>query len=84
MNGCAACHSIDGSKGIGPTWSGLAGSKVELSGGTPVVADDDYLAESIKSPQAKIVAGFESQKMVLYPFTDEQIADIVAYIKTLK
>jgi len=83
-NGCAACHSINGTKGIGPTWSGLAGSEVELSGGAKVVADDAYLAESIKSPQAKIVSGFEAQKMVLFPFTDEQIADIVAYIKTLK
>jgi len=83
-NGCAACHSIDGTKGIGPTWSGLAGSKVELTGGTTVTADDAYITESIKSPQAKIVSGFESQKMILFPFTDEQIADIVAYIKTIK
>jgi len=83
-NGCAACHSIDGTKGIGPSWSGLAGEEVELSGGANVVADDAYLAESIKAPQAKIVAGFEAQQMVLFPFTDEQIADIVAYIKTLK
>ncbi len=83
-NGCAACHSIDGTKGIGPTWSGLAGSEVELSGGATLTADDAYLTESIKSPQAKIVAGFEAQQMVLFPLTDEQIADIVAYIKTLK
>jgi len=83
-NGCAACHSTNGAAGIGPTWLGLAGEEVELSGGAVVIADDAYLAESIKAPQAKIVAGFEAQQMVLYPFTDEQIADIVAYIKTLK
>jgi len=83
-NGCAACHSIDGTKGIGPTWSGLAGSQVELSGGTFVTADDAYLTEAIKDPQAKIVSGFESQRMILFPLTDEQIADIVAYIKTIK
>jgi len=83
-NGCAACHSIDGSKGIGPTWAGLAGSQVELSGGTIVTATDDYLFESIKAPQAKIVAGFESAQMPVYGFSDEQIADLIAYIKTLK
>jgi cytochrome c oxidase subunit 2 len=83
-NGCAACHSIDGSKGIGPTWSGLAGSQVKLSDGSVVTADDAYLTESIKAPQAKLVAGFEDQKMPLFPFTDEQIANIVAYIKTLR
>jgi cytochrome c oxidase subunit 2 len=83
-NGCAACHSIDGSPGLGPTWLGVFGSNVPLADGTTVKADDAYLFESIKNPQAKIVAGFESQKMILYPFTDEQIADIAAYIETLR
>jgi cytochrome c oxidase subunit 2 len=83
-NGCAACHSINGAAGIGPTWFGLAGSEVELSGGVHVIADDAFLAESILDPQAKIVAGFEAQQMVTYTFTDEQVADIIAYIKTLR
>ena len=83
-NGCAACHSIDGSKGIGPTWRGLAGSQVPLSDGSTVTADDAFLSESIGQPQAKIVAGFEGQQMPSYGFTADQIADIVAYIKTLK
>jgi len=83
-NGCAACHSIDGSSWIGPTWFGLADSQVSLSDGTTVTATDDYLHESIKTPQAKIVAGFEGQQMPTYGFTDEQINNIVAYIKTLK
>ena len=83
-NGCAACHSINGAAGVGPTWSGLYGSQVKLSDGTTVTADEAYLTESIKSPQAKIVAGFETQLMPTFGFTDEQIANIVAYIKTLK
>jgi cytochrome c oxidase subunit 2 len=83
-NGCAACHSVDGAKGIGPTWRGLAGSEVELVGGATVVADDAFLAESIMQPQAKIVAGFEGQQMPTYGFTEEQVADIIAYIKTLR
>src|SRR5574341_1133074 len=78
-NGCAACHSINGTQGIGPTWLGVFGSQVHLSDGSTVTADDAYLKESIKSPQAKIVAGFENQLMPTYGFTDEQIADIVAY-----
>jgi cytochrome c oxidase subunit 2 len=83
-NGCVACHSINGSPGIGPTWSGLFGHEVLLTDGTTVVADEAYITESIKSPQAKIVAGFGTQLMPTYGFTDEQIADIVAYIKTLR
>jgi cytochrome c oxidase subunit 2 len=83
-NGCVACHSINGSPGIGPTWFGLFGHEVLLTDGTTVVADEAYITESIKAPQAKIVAGFETQLMPTYGFTDEQIADIVAYIKTLR
>jgi len=83
-NGCAACHSINGTQGIGPTWSGLFGHEVLLTDGTTVGADEAYITESIKSPQAKIVAGFGTQLMPTYGFTDEQIADIVAYIKTLR
>jgi cytochrome c oxidase subunit 2 len=83
-NGCAACHSINGAAGIGPTWFGLFGSQVKLKDGTTVVADEAYITESIKHPQAKIVAGFETQLMPTYDFTDEQIANIVAYIKTLR
>jgi len=81
-NGCAACHSINGAAGVGPTWQGLFGSNVELESGS-VTADDAYLTESIKDPKAKVVKGFQPA-MPVYPFSDAQIADIVAYIKTLK
>jgi len=82
-NVCGACHSITGSAGIGPTWRGLFGSPVELEDGSTVIADEAYLTESIKTPKAKIVKGFPPT-MPVFPFTDEEIADIVAYIKTLK
>jgi cytochrome c oxidase subunit II len=83
-SGCAACHSINGAVGIGPTWYGLFGSQVPISGDGTVTADEAYIHESIKAPQAKIVAGFENQLMPTYGFNDDQINDIVAYIKTLK
>ena len=83
-NGCGACHSINGSPGIAPTWLGLYGSQVKLTDGSVVTADDAYLKESIKAPQAKIVAGFENQLMPNFGLSDPDIADIVAYIKTLK
>jgi cytochrome c oxidase subunit 2 len=83
-NGCAACHTINGSPGIGPTWFGLFGSQVKLTDGSVVTANEAYIHESIKTPQAKIVAGFETQLMPTYGFPDNKIDDIVAYIKTLK
>lgn len=83
-SGCVACHSTNGAEGIGPTWLGLFGHEVRLTDGSVVTADEAYIHESIKAPQAKIVAGFENQLMPNYGFTDEQINDIVAFIKTLK
>ena len=84
-NGCLGCHQADGVGGVvGPSWNGAFGEVVELADGTTVPGDEAYLIESIKAPQAKIVKGYETQLMPQYGFTDEQIADIVAYIKTLK
>ncbi len=82
---CLSCHTIDGSKLIGPTWFGLFGSQVSLSDGSTVIADEAYLAESILNPSAKIVAGFETQIMPAFTiFTEEELANIIAYLKTLK
>jgi cytochrome c oxidase subunit 2 len=83
-NGCGACHSIDGSaRPTAPTWFNLFGSSVELEDGSTVTADEAFITESIKDPKAKIVKGFQPT-MPVYPFTDEEIANIIAYIKTLK
>ena len=83
QNGCGGCHSIDGSKGTGPTWRGLFGSQVKLSDGKTVTADDAYLTESIADPTAKVVQGFQPI-MPKFSLTDAQIKDIVSYIETLK
>lgn len=84
-NGCVGCHSVDGAKMTGPTWFGLFGSTVELADGTTLVADEDFIGESILDPNAKIVAGFPSPSvMPPYALTTEEIANIIAYIKTLK
>lgn len=82
-NVCGACHSINGSAGIGPTWLGLFGREEEMEDGTVIIVDEAYLTESIKDPKAKIVKGFPPT-MPIFPLTDEDIADIIAYIKTLR
>ncbi len=84
-NGCMGCHSVTStSLPTAPTWFGLYGSQVELVDGTTVTADDAFIAESILDPKAKEVAGFSPTIMPPYSLTDEQIANIIAYIKTLK
>ena len=55
-----------------------------MTDGSTITVDDAYIKESILNPSAKLVAGFEAAQMPPYEFTDEQIADIIAYMKTLK
>jgi mono/diheme cytochrome c family protein len=62
-DGCAACHSLNGSAGVGTSFKGLAGSRVTLTDGETVTADDAYLEQSIASPDAKIVKGYRSGVM---------------------
>jgi len=83
--GCLACHSTDGSDRIGPTWYGLYGSTEILTDGTTVEVDEEFLIESIVDPQAAVVEDYET--VIMPPtgdaMTDEQIRDIVEFIKSL-
>lgn len=82
-NGCQSCHTTNGKRSTGPTWKDLAGSEVELDGGERVPADDAYLARAITDPEAQVVAGFPSIMPSAYDFTDEEVADLVAYLNEL-
>lgn len=84
QNGCTSCHSINGGKLIGPTWQGLFGSKVKLSDGTTVTADEAYLIKSIEDPSAQVVQGYPDGLMPSFGLTNDQVKNIVSYIETLK
>jgi mono/diheme cytochrome c family protein len=56
--GCSGCHSLNGAKLTGPPLNGVAGSKVQLTGGKTVTADTAYLLRSILDPDADVVQGF--------------------------
>ena len=83
--GCSACHSVDGSAGIGPTLAGKYGAAEVLADGTSVTIDDNYIRESIVNPTAKIVKGYGP---VMPTFAgrldDREIDALVDYIKSLK
>jgi cytochrome c oxidase subunit 2 len=76
---------VDGSDKIGPTWQGLYGSDRQMEDGSTVTADDNYIRESILDPANKIVEGYQNQ-MVSYEgrLSDDDISDIIEYIKTLE
>ena len=83
--GCLKCHSIDGTRHIGPTWANLYGRLEKLETGKTVVADEAYLTKSMMDPAADIVAGFPNvmptYQGVLAP---PQAAAIVEFIKSLR
>jgi cytochrome c oxidase subunit 2 len=80
--GCSACHGANGEGGLGPTWVDALGSTVTLTDGTQVVVDEAYLTRSIKDPQAQVVTGY-AVAMPPQTLTDQEVADLVAYITSL-
>ena len=82
QHGCLACHSLDGSRGVGPSWQGMYGRSERLADGSTISADDAYLRESITDPNARLLQAYPPV-MAAYPFTDEDLDAIIAYFITL-
>jgi cytochrome c oxidase subunit 2 len=84
VRGCQQCHSVDGSGKTGPSLLGVYGHEQLLTGGGSVVADENYIRESILEPQARVVAGFDPV-MPTYQgrLSDDEIVAIIAYLKSL-
>jgi len=83
---CSQCHTTDGGVGSGPTWSHLYGKTESFSDGTTGLVDDNYIRESILTPNAKIVRGFQGGLMPTFAgqLQEVEITGIIEYIKSLK
>jgi len=80
---CNTCHTEDTS-GRGPVLAGVYGTTVTLSNGTRVVADENYVRESILNPQAQIVAGFGPIMATFQgQVSEEELLKLLAYVKSL-
>jgi cytochrome c oxidase subunit 2 len=81
--GCSTCHRPD-SGARGPSLQGLYGRPVRLSDNRVVVADDNYIRESILNPNAKIVSGFQPIMPTFQGVVSEEgLIQITEYIKHL-
>jgi mono/diheme cytochrome c family protein len=81
--GCASCHE-QAAGIVAPSLEGLYGQEVQLEGGEVTIADEAYLRESILSPKAKVVAGYEP---VMPDFsnqvTEEELAALIDFLRSL-
>ncbi len=86
--GCIACHSLDGTRLVGPSFRGLYGSeRLILKGNSQitVAANDEYIVRSIYDPDNEIVTGFSKGLMKSYKdvLKESDIQIIIDYLKTL-
>jgi len=86
--GCLACHSLDGSRLVGPSFAGLYGSqRTVISGGTTrtVTADEAYIVRSVYEPNEEIVEGYARNLMQSYRelVTEEQMGIMTEYLRKL-
>jgi len=81
--GCSTCHRPD-TQGRGPDLAGVFGKPVMLEDGRTVVADENYVRESILNPASKVVQGFKPIMPVFQGIvSEEQLSALVAYVKSL-
>jgi len=84
--GCLGCHSMDGSKKVGPTFKGLLGREetVLMAGQEKQIkVDRDFIREHILNPQSATTKSYPPI-MPKIPMTDEELDTIVSFLETLK
>jgi cytochrome c oxidase subunit 2 len=83
--GCNACHTIDGTPRVGPSFFHDFGTTVPLADGSKVQMNEDYIRESLMSPQAKARPGYPpSMPSFEGQLKEKEIQGLIEYIKSLK
>ncbi len=82
--GCAQCHSVDGAAATGPTFKDVFGQQRQLTDGSTVTVDENYIRESILDPYTKVAAGYQAV-MPTYQgrLKEREITALITYIESL-
>lgn len=83
QRGCNSCHSLDGSQAVGPSFEGLYGTEDhEMTDGSTVTVDENYLRESILKPDAAIVQGYDNLMPASYSgLSERELSGLIAFIQ---
>ena len=86
--GCITCHSLDGSKLIGPSFKGIWGrTETVVTDGRErqITVDEEYVRRSILEPSADLVKGYKDQMPPQGSLVDStDIANIIEFLKDLE
>ncbi len=88
--GCAACHSLDGSRLVGPSFKGIWGTYVEMVDGSKQLVDENYVKDMIENPATaatpnKIIKGYQPVMPTFKGLISiEEMNAIIALIKSMK
>jgi cytochrome c oxidase subunit 2 len=89
---CVTCHSVAGTKNVGPTWKDLYGHAVEFTDGTSYTTEQmsdttffaNYVRESMLEPAKHVVKGFPNQMTSFQGILREKEIDaLIAFMKTI-
>lgn len=88
-NACTSCHSLDGSKLVGPSFKGVWGrneSVITAGQDREITVDESYIKASINEPNDDVVKGYNPGLMISYKdlVSKEEADMIIEYLKTLK
>lgn len=83
---CVSCHSLDGSRGIGPSFREtheLWGKEREFADGSRRIVDENYILDSLNNPGGEIVKGYANQMSSFRTMDDKRKRALAEFIKRL-
>jgi cytochrome c oxidase subunit 2 len=81
--GCQTCHKSEPG-GRGPDLADVFGKSAELASGELVNVDETYVRESILTPAAKVLKGYQPIMPAFQgQVSEETLTQLVEYVKSL-